>query len=129
MRIHSSSHSLSPILSLSLPSSLPQLNSLPADEDDHSNSSNDSDQLHHGTGGGGGGGGYHRGTQSDGGTKTSAPVCRHESISIAAMEDCPTDHEVCSNPLCILRLRIHEVGWGMGCRLCQNSLLQDIYFS
>jgi hypothetical protein len=57
------------------------------DEDNHSNSSNDSDHLHHS-------GSYHRGSQSDGTLKTSVPVCRHESISITAMEDCPTDHEV-----------------------------------
>ena len=68
--------------------------SISADEDNNSNSSNDSDQLHSASGSG-----YHRGTQSDstGTIKTSAPVCRHESISIAAMEDCPTDidNEVC----------------------------------
>lgn len=57
-----------------------------ADEDNNSNSSNDSDQLQSG-------GNYHRGSQTDT-AKSSAPVCRHESISITAMEDCPTDHEV-----------------------------------
>lgn len=57
-----------------------------ADEDNNSNSSNDSDQLQ-------AGGSYIRGSQTDG-VKSSVPVCRHESISITAMEDCPTDHEV-----------------------------------
>ena len=63
------------------------------DEDDNSNSSNDSDQVH--GRGGSGAGAYQRGSQSDSGVnKSSAPVCRHESISITAIEDCPTDHEV-----------------------------------
>ena len=53
------------------------------DEDDNSNSSNDSDQLQ--------ASGYHSARQSE----ATNLVCRHESISISAMEDCPTDHEVC----------------------------------
>ena len=65
-----------------------------SDEDDNSNSSNDSDLLQ-GGGGRGTGGGYHRGSHSDGGG--SKTVCRHESISLTAIEDCPTDHEVKKN--------------------------------
>ena len=57
-----------------------------SDEDDNSNSSNDSDQLQTS--------GYHGDHRQSDAPKPSAPVCRADSISISAMEDCPTDHEV-----------------------------------